>query len=74
MNPPDDPKAAFEVFRSQASADAAILEQLGSFQDIEAMAARAVEIGRTRGLIFTRRHVRDAWMVASRSWRERLRP
>jgi hypothetical protein len=71
LNPADNPGAAFEAFRARVREEPELFEQLCACEEIEALAARASELGRACGLVFTPHQVRDAWFAAGRAWRKR---
>jgi len=67
LKPADESGAAFEAFCARVREEPALFAQLEGFQEIRAMAARAVELGQAQGLVFTPSQVRDAWSAAGRS-------
>jgi mannose-6-phosphate isomerase-like protein (cupin superfamily) len=66
-----DPGAAFERFRSLVLADPALQQGLDEETDPERFVARAVGLGRARGLRFGATEVRRALDAGRRAWIER---
>jgi len=63
--------AAFAEFRQRVIGEPALHAALLGYLDFELFAARAVELGAERGLVFGAEDVRAARSAARREWTER---